>query len=67
MQVVLSLADTSRVVLSSESTRVEVNPEMRSRVEDLLGPENVRLITAVGSSGNGNGSRGGRRHAGAAS
>ena len=61
VQLMLCLEDGSKVLMKSESVRVEVNPEMRNRIDDLIGAENFRLIT---SNENGNGS--GKRRAGAA-
>ncbi len=46
LQLVLALADGSRVVMKSDAVRVELNEEMRSRVEALLGPGNLQLIAA---------------------
>ena len=46
LQLVLCLADGSRVFMKSEGMRVDLNAEMRSRVDALLGPGNVRLIAA---------------------
>jgi DNA polymerase-3 subunit alpha len=46
VQLLLFLENGSRVQLRSENLRVELNPEMRSRIDDLLGPGNFRLLTA---------------------
>jgi DNA polymerase-3 subunit alpha len=46
LQLVVCLADGSRVVMKSEGMRVDLNAEMRDRVDALLGPGNVRLIAA---------------------
>jgi DNA polymerase-3 subunit alpha len=46
LQLVLCLADGSRVFMKSDKVRVELNPEMRSRIDNLLGPGNVKLIAA---------------------
>ncbi len=46
LQLVVCLADGSRAYLKSDRVRVELNAEMRSRVDALLGPGNVRLIAA---------------------
>jgi DNA polymerase-3 subunit alpha len=51
LQLVLCLADGSRVTMKSESVRVELNLEMRGRVDALLGPGNVRLVAAPPVSG----------------
>ena len=42
----LELEDGTRVHLKSVGMRVELNPEMRRRIDDLLGPGNFRLLTA---------------------
>jgi DNA polymerase-3 subunit alpha len=44
LRVLLSLADGARVQLDSPTMRVELSPEMRGRVDDLLGPGNFRLV-----------------------
>jgi len=46
VQLVLSLADGSRVYLRSDRVRVAITPEMRQRIDDLLGPGNVKLLAA---------------------
>jgi hypothetical protein len=48
----LCLEDGSRVSLRSEAVRVNINNEMRTRVDDLLGAGNFKLLTAAR---NGNG------------
>jgi hypothetical protein len=48
-----------RVYMTAHRTRVEITSELKSRLEDLLGPGNLRLITTKPSTGNGNGN--GRR------
>lgn len=65
LQLVISLADGSRVPMTCDKFRVEVNGEMRHRVEELLGPGNFRLLAAPhkssgNSRGNGNGRSRGR-------
>lgn len=63
LQLRMHLADGTRVPCRCEKMRVAVNPEMRRRVEELLGPGNFRLLTASPSQGNGrngNGRGGGR-------
>jgi DNA polymerase-3 subunit alpha len=57
LQLVISLADGTQVKCPCQRLRIEITPEMRSRVEELLGAENVRLV----ASAKGNGS-GGRSH-----
>jgi DNA polymerase-3 subunit alpha len=46
LQLVVCLDDGSRVFMKSDSVRVDLNAEMRSRVDALLGPGNLRLIAA---------------------
>ena len=45
-QLVLSLADGSRVYCNCDDVKVELNSEMRSRIDDLLGAGNYRLLAA---------------------
>jgi DNA polymerase-3 subunit alpha len=59
LELVICLADGSRVPMSSKK-RVSLDPEMRRRVEDLLGPGNLRLLPAPNKNGNG-ARRNGRR------
>ncbi len=54
VQLLLQLEDGSRVQLRSSNLRVMINAEMRSRIDDLLGPGNFRPLTAHG---NGNAQR----------
>jgi len=46
LQLLLCLADGSRVPCKCDKLHVEVTPEMRTRVDELLGPGNFQLITA---------------------
>ena len=46
LQLVLDLADGTSVSLTSHRIRVEVNDEMRERINDLLGPGNLQLVAA---------------------
>jgi DNA polymerase-3 subunit alpha len=46
LELLLCLADGSKVRCQCESMRVGVDAELRSRLDELLGPGNVRLITA---------------------
>jgi hypothetical protein len=46
VEVVLTLADGTLAVCKSEKVRIAVEPELRSRLDDLLSPGQVRLITA---------------------
>ncbi len=45
VQLVLCLDDGSRVQLRAGNLRIEVNAELRRRLEELVGPGNVRLLT----------------------
>jgi DNA polymerase-3 subunit alpha len=58
LQLLLLLEEGSRVYLKSHRTRLAVTRELRDRIDDLLGPGNLQLITtppkpAAGASGNG--------------
>ncbi len=62
LQLALRLRDGSQVFLRSHRVQVEVNSQLTSRVDDLLGPGHMRLITAkpevsTNPGGNGNGHR----------
>jgi DNA polymerase-3 subunit alpha len=46
LQLLLCLAGGTRVFMKSEKVRVELNAEMRGRLDSLLGPGNVKLIAA---------------------
>jgi DNA polymerase-3 subunit alpha len=46
LHLVICLADGTRVRCPCERPRVAITPEMRRRVEELLGAENVRLLAA---------------------
>jgi DNA polymerase-3 subunit alpha len=46
LQLVVCLTDGSRVFMKSDKVRVELNAEMRGRIDALLGPGNVKLIAA---------------------
>jgi len=63
LQLVVCLDDGTRVPCTCGEMRVDVSPEMRRRVDELLGPGNFRLLTAapqaqVGGRGNGRGGNG---------
>jgi DNA polymerase-3 subunit alpha len=47
VQVVLCLADESRVVCQCDGLKIEPSPEMRTRVTDLLGPGHLRLVAGA--------------------
>ena len=46
LELVLCLADGRQVSCDCRKTEIEINEEMRARVDELVGPENVRLLTA---------------------
>jgi DNA polymerase-3 subunit alpha len=52
---VIDLVDGRRVRMTPSKMRVDVNPEMRSRVDQLLGAGNVQLIAAKLTNGGSNG------------
>ncbi len=60
LELVLSLEDGSRVHLKSHRLQLEINPELRRRVDDLLGPGHYQLIMSPPKPSNGNGNRGRR-------
>ncbi len=62
LELVLNLDDGSRVHLKSQRLQLDVTPELRQRIDDLLGPGYYQLITTPPkpSNGNGNGSQGRR-------
>jgi len=61
----VSLEDGCRVRLKSNKVRVDITPELRSRVDDLLGPGHFELITSRPTPSNEN--RNGNRRGAAAS
>ena len=61
LQFVVALADGRRVYLKSEAMRIDVHPEMRSRVDELLGPGNVQLLVAPPNAAGGARSNGSSR------
>jgi DNA polymerase III subunit alpha len=46
LQLVIALADGTKVSLKSDSMRIELCAELRARVDGLLGPGHVRLLAA---------------------
>jgi DNA polymerase-3 subunit alpha len=46
LQLVVCLADGAKAYLKSGSLRIDLNPELRNRVDQLLGPGNVKLLSA---------------------
>ncbi len=61
LQLLFCLADGSRVACRCDTMRVAVENELRQRVDQLLGPGNLRLLTATPSHGNGRGNGRSRR------
>jgi DNA polymerase III subunit alpha len=57
LQLVIHLTDGHKVSMNCSDMGLTINAEMRTRVDDLLGPGNLRLITATPTVGtrNGNG------------
>lgn len=51
VEILLALADGAQARLVSEKVRVAVEPELRTRLDDLLGAGQVRLITARPTAG----------------
>lgn len=47
LQLLIYLTDGSRVCCACDELRVAVDEEMRTRVDQLLGPGNLRLLTAA--------------------
>jgi DNA polymerase-3 subunit alpha len=62
LQILLNLADGNQVRLTSGNLRVNVDREMRERIDNLLGPGQFRLITSRPTS-NGQPASNGRRMA----
>jgi DNA polymerase-3 subunit alpha len=54
-ELMISLADGRKIACRCDTFRIANNAEMRSRVEELLGAENFRLITARPSASANNG------------
>jgi DNA polymerase-3 subunit alpha len=53
VHVLLALSDGRRVQVKANRLRVDITPELRARVDDLLGPGHMRLITSPLAPGNG--------------
>lgn len=47
LEIVVAMADDSTVRLKSQNTTVDITAQLRSRIDDLLGPGNYRLVTEV--------------------
>jgi DNA polymerase-3 subunit alpha len=68
LRLLLCLTDGTRVCCTCDGVHVRLEPEMRRRIDALLGPGNFRLITENGSgSDRPSGSIGGRRPTGSSS
>ena len=46
LKLVLELAIGEQVMIGCPNTKLELNPELRTRIDDLLGPGNFKLISA---------------------
>jgi DNA polymerase-3 subunit alpha len=55
LQLLVCLSGGSRVLCNCDALRVAASAEMRARLDDLLGPGHVRLVTASAARGNGRG------------
>ncbi len=64
LQLLLCLADGHKANMQCEGLRLELSQEMRDRVDELLGPGNLRLMTTPPrpAANNGNGRRNGYRN-----
>jgi len=51
LHLVMTLDNGSRVRMRCDGMHVNVVPEMKSRVEDLLGPGNMKLLTSTSNGG----------------
>lgn len=60
----MALSDGSHVQLKSRRMKIDVQEELRRRLDDLLGPGQIKMITAIPKA-NGNGRSNGRRKNGA--
>jgi DNA polymerase-3 subunit alpha len=70
VELAMVLADGTKLLLKCGSPRVQLCPELRMRLDDLLGPESVKLIAAPppareSNGRNGSGERGSGRPQGA--
>ena len=61
LELVLNLDDGSRVFLKSQRLQLDTNSELRSRMDDLLGPGYYQLITTPPKPSTSNGNGHGRR------
>ncbi|MEA1952383.1 MAG: DNA polymerase III subunit alpha, partial [Planctomycetota bacterium] len=46
LELLLCLSDGRQVACECRKAKIDINPEMRARVDELVGAENVRLLTA---------------------
>ena len=46
LQLLLELTDQSKVLLKSEKIRIDINPELNQRIDQLLGPGNLKMLRA---------------------
>ena len=63
VQLLICLSDGTRVSCDCDRLRVKIDAEMRSRVEELLGPGNLRLLPSTAKSGASGRSSGSSGHA----
>ena len=63
LQLVVFLEDGTRVPMTCKGMRLEINGQMRSRVEELLGPGNFKLLPTLAKK-NGSNDRSRRRQPG---
>ncbi|MCH5377047.1 MAG: hypothetical protein JJ992_24050, partial [Planctomycetes bacterium] len=56
-----ALSDGSRVQLKSHRLRIDINAELRRRVDDLLGPGHTRSVVSPPTMNNGQRSNGRRK------
>lgn len=61
LELALCLADGSRVTCKCDRLKLAYNEEMQSRVDQLLGPGNFRLLTSQAANGSRSGGNGRRR------
>jgi len=45
LEIVVAMTDGSSVRLESQNTSVDITPQLKTRIDDLLGPGNYRLLT----------------------
>jgi hypothetical protein len=46
LQLVVCFSDGARMMMACENLRIEIGAELRARVDDLLGPGNLKPIAA---------------------